>query len=107
MKTIFKFTILLLVLLAAPQHTEAQFFKKLQKHAEEKIKREAENRTERRVDKGIDKGFDKTEDAIDGKGKKKKKKSRKGKKDKNVQSTDGKYSKCLKKNWLEEKSISK
>ena len=89
MKTIFKLTILLLALLAAPQHTEAQFLKKLQKHAEEKIKREAENRTERRVDKGIDKGFDKTEDAIDGKGKKKKsRKSKKRKKGKKNQTTD-------------------
>ena len=87
MKTIFKLTILLLALLATPQHTEAQFLKKLQKHAEKKIKREAENRTERRVDKGIDKGFDKTEDAIDGKGKNKKK-VQKGTKGKKNQTTD-------------------
>jgi len=61
-----------LILFLAPQKTEAQFFKKLAKHAKEKIKREAERRSEKRVDKGIDKTFDEAEDEIDGKGKKKK-----------------------------------
>ncbi len=59
------------------QNVEAQFWKKLKKHAEEKIKREAERRAERRVDKGIDKTFDKAEEVIDGKGQKKKKSTKK------------------------------
>ncbi len=53
------------------QQAEAQFWKKIKEHAEEKIEREAEERTQKRVDKGIDKAFDEAEDTIDGKGKKK------------------------------------
>lgn len=83
MKKIIKMTFVLLLFILVPQKTEAQFFKKLAKHAKEKIKQEAERRSERRVDKGIDKSFNKTEDAIDGKNKKSKKKSNRRKGDKN------------------------
>ena len=57
------------------QNTQAQFLKKLAKHAEDKISREAERRSERRVDKKIDKSFDKVEDEIDGKNQPQKSKS--------------------------------
>ncbi len=71
MKTILKIFFLVSIFFLTPQQTEAQFFKKLKKHAEKKIEREAEKRAERRVDKKIDKEFDKAEDAIDGKKKNK------------------------------------
>ncbi len=72
MKTMFKTLLLLFIIVMVPQQAHAQFFKKLAKHAQEKIKRETERRSENRVDKGIDKTFDKAEDEIDGKNKKKK-----------------------------------
>ena len=56
---------------AIPQNAEAQFFKKLQKHVEDKIESEVERRSERRADKAIDDNLDKVEDVIDGKSKKK------------------------------------
>ncbi len=87
MKTIIKIIAILFIFLMTPQHAEAQFLKKLQKHAEEKIKREAERRSERRVDKGIDKTFDKAEDGIDGKNKKKKSKKNKKSKNKETDAT--------------------
>ena len=65
--TLFLFLILGSFLFLIPQQVEAQFFKKLQKHAEEKIEREAQKRAERKVDKTIDQGFDEIEDTIDGK----------------------------------------
>ncbi len=89
------------------QQTEAQFFKKLAKHAEEKIKREAERRSERRVDKGIDKVYDEAEDEIDGKNKKSKKnksskqsKSKQLSKNEDSETTSGKTSKAKKHNLV-------
>ncbi len=79
MKTIIRLTLFMVMVLFIPKPAEAQFLKKLAKHAEDKIKREAERRSERRVDKKIDKEFDDAEDVIDGK-KSKKKKDKKGKK---------------------------
>ena len=76
MKTLLTITLVTLAFLFTPQQAEAQFLKKLQKHAEKKIEQEAERRAERRVDKGIDKVYDEAEDKIDGKGKKKKKKKK-------------------------------
>ena len=67
LKTFIKILFVIGFFLLSPQRTEAQFFKKLAKHAKEKINREAERRSERRVDKAIDKKFDKTEDKLDGK----------------------------------------
>ncbi len=55
-----------LIFLLTTTTTQAQFFKKLQKKAEDKITREAEKRAERRVNKKIDKTFDKAETGIDG-----------------------------------------
>ena len=75
---ILKLLIIGLFLFGFSQNTEAQLWKRLKKHAEEKVKREAERRAERRIDKGIDKVYDKTENEIDGKNKKSEKK--KGKK---------------------------
>ena len=80
MKTVFKITLVVFAFLLAPQQAEAQFLKKLQKHAEKKIEQEAERRAERRVDKGIDKVYDEVEDGIDGKKKKKKKKKKRKRK---------------------------
>ncbi len=76
-KNLIRFLLVLFAFGFSTQNVEAQFWKKIKKHAEEKIKREAERRTERRVDKGIDKTFDKAEDVIDGKGQKKKKSTKK------------------------------
>lgn len=67
-----KKTAIILFILSFSLNANAQFLKKLQKHAERKIEREAERRSERRVDKQIDKQFDDAEDMIDGKDKKKK-----------------------------------
>ena len=72
---IFKIIAITLFFISLPQKTEAQFFKKLVKHAKEKINREAENRSERRLDKSIDKKFDKAEEGLDGKNKKTKNKN--------------------------------
>ena len=72
-----KYTFIGFLLLGFSQQANAQFWKKLAKHAEEKVKREAENRAERRVDKGIDKVYDEAEDEIDGKNKKNKKTKKK------------------------------
>jgi len=80
MKTILRIFLLMSIFFLAPQPIEAQFLKKLKKHAEKKIEREAEKRAEKRVDKKIDKEFDKAEDAIDGKNKNKGEKSNKKKK---------------------------
>jgi outer membrane protein OmpA-like peptidoglycan-associated protein len=67
---LFKLLLIFSVFFFIPQNTEAQFFKKLAKHAKEKINKEAEKRSERRLDKSIDKKFDKAEEGLDGKGKK-------------------------------------
>lgn len=67
---LFRLALVFSVFFFVPQKTEAQFFKKLVKHAKEKINREAENRSERRLDKSIDKKFDKAEEGLDGKSKK-------------------------------------
>jgi outer membrane protein OmpA-like peptidoglycan-associated protein len=70
MKTVFKLLFFAMFFMGTPQASQAQFLKKLVKHAQDKINSEAERRANRRVDKGIDKTLDKTEDAIDGKTKK-------------------------------------
>jgi len=71
---VLKLILLSLFFLTYTQNAEAQFLKKLVKHAKEKAQREAEDRTEQRVDKGIDKVYDEAEDEIDGKNTKSKKK---------------------------------
>lgn len=71
MSKILKIIVITLFFISLPQKTEAQFFKKLVKHAKEKINKEAENRSERRLDKSIDKKFDKAEEGLDGKKNKK------------------------------------
>lgn len=64
---IFKIAMIIGLLFFIPQHTEAQFLKKLKEKAEKKIEQEADKRAERRVNKKIDKEFDKAEDVLDGK----------------------------------------
>jgi outer membrane protein OmpA-like peptidoglycan-associated protein len=76
MKTL-KYLFIILISIGFSQNTQAQFWKKLAKHAAEKVENEAERRVERRVDRGIDKAYDEAEDQIDGKNKKKKKKKSK------------------------------
>ena len=58
------------ILIAVPQDSNAQIFKKLKEKAKKKIEREAEKRAESRMNKKIDKTFDDAEDTIDGKKKK-------------------------------------
>lgn len=67
LKTLFAVLFMTSVFIFTPHQAEAQFLKKLQKHAEEKIKKEAEKRAENRIDKKIDKSFDSAEDILDGK----------------------------------------
>ncbi len=74
---VLKIMMVVIVMLLAPQKSEAQFLKRLAKKAQDKIEREADRRAERRVNKGIDKGYDEIEETIDGKNKKKKKKKKK------------------------------
>jgi len=74
---IFKIFIVSAFLLGITQNTEAQIWKRIAKHAEDKVKSEAERRADKRIDKGIDKTYDGAEDAIDGKGKTKDKKAAK------------------------------
>jgi outer membrane protein OmpA-like peptidoglycan-associated protein len=76
----YKFILYFLFITAIPVQTHGQLWKKLAKHAKEKINNEAERRSEKRIDKGIDKTFDEAEDKIDGKEEKKSKKRKKGKK---------------------------
>ncbi len=78
MKT-FRIIITGLLFIVASQQAEAQFLKRLAKHAQEKIEREAERRAERRVDRGIDKTYDEMEEEIDGKNKKAKNKQKEAK----------------------------
>ena len=101
-----KYLLFGVLLVAFIQHSEAQFLKKLMKHAEDKVKSEAKRRSQRRVDKGIDKVYDKAEDEIDGKHKKSKEK-KSAKKTKSQQSSDsdpettsGKSSKAKKHNLV-------
>ncbi|RED46816.1 OmpA family protein [Winogradskyella eximia] len=68
-KHLFKFLLVLSMLIAIPQYSNGQILKRLKKKAEDKIEREAEKRAENRINKKIDKEFDKAEDAIDGKDK--------------------------------------
>ena len=63
------------ILIAVPQDSNAQIFKKLKEKAKKKIEREAEKRAESRMNKKIDKTFDDAEDTIDGKKKKSEKES--------------------------------
>jgi len=70
-KHLFKFLLVLSMLIAIPQYSNGQILKRLKKKAEDKIEREAEKRAENRINKKIDKEFDKAEDAIDGKDTKK------------------------------------
>ncbi|WP_457611406.1 OmpA family protein [Lutibacter sp.] len=95
LKTFIKILFVIGFFLLSPQRTEAQFFKKLAKHAKEKINREAERRSERRVDKAIDKKFDKAEDKLDGeKTNKKEENSNKNEKEiSNSESTNSNQSK--------------
>jgi outer membrane protein OmpA-like peptidoglycan-associated protein len=66
-KTIFKVFFVIGLFFLMPQNTEAQFLKKLSKHAQEKFNKEAQERSEKKIDENIDKGFDKAEDTLDGK----------------------------------------
>jgi outer membrane protein OmpA-like peptidoglycan-associated protein len=72
MKTI-KILAIILFTISFSQGANAQFWKKLAKHAAKKVEKEGERRVERRVDRSIDKAYDETEDEIDGKNKKTKK----------------------------------
>ncbi len=63
---LFKLFILSIFLLGISSNSNAQLWKRLKKHAEEKVKREAVRRSERRIDKGIDKTFDEAEGSVDG-----------------------------------------
>ncbi len=56
---------LVLVVLLLAQNVEAQFLKKLAKHAEDKVEHEANRRAERKVDEKIDEGFDKAEEKLE------------------------------------------
>lgn len=50
------------------QTTEAQFFEKLKKKTEEKIKSEGEKRVDKKIDEGVKKGYDEVEKGIENPG---------------------------------------
>ncbi len=85
-KTIF--ISLLMMLFFGIFNSEAQFLKKLQKHAEEHVEREAERRAQRKIDEGIDKVFDEGEKELSNKGEKKEKKKKKSSRSKSKKSSD-------------------
>jgi outer membrane protein OmpA-like peptidoglycan-associated protein len=50
------------------QTTQAQFFDKLKKKTEEKIKKEGEKRVDDKINKGVEKGYDEVEKQVEGSG---------------------------------------
>ena len=53
------------VFLAIPQNSNAQFWKKLQKHVEKKVEKEAEKRTNKKADEAVDEAFDTVEEGAE------------------------------------------
>ena len=66
------FVFFLMLAFGLSQSTQAQFFDKLKKEAEEKVKKEGEKRAKEKVDKGVEKGYDAVEKEILGGGNKNK-----------------------------------
>ena len=65
MKKLF-FILFLLIAFSSTQTINAQFFEKLKKKTEEKIKKEGEKRTEDKMNKGVVKGYDEVEKQLTG-----------------------------------------
>ena len=62
------FVLALVFAILFTQTTQAQFFEKLKKKTEEKIKSEGEKRVNDKVDEGVEKGYDKVEEGIENAG---------------------------------------
>ncbi len=62
------FVFFLMLTIGFTQTTQAQFFDKLKKKTEEKIKKEGEKRVEDKVNKGVEKGYDEVEKQVEGRG---------------------------------------
>ncbi|MBE0539079.1 MAG: OmpA family protein [Ignavibacterium sp.] len=58
----------LILAIGFTQTTQAQFFDKLKKKTEEKIKKEGEKRVEDKINKGVEKGYDEVEKQAEGTG---------------------------------------
>ncbi len=56
--------LVLIFSLGVSQITQAQFFEKLKKKTEQKIKSEGEKRVEKKIDEGVNKGYDGIEEGI-------------------------------------------
>ncbi len=67
MKKLF-FVFFLMLAIGFTQITQAQFFDKLKKKTEEKIKKEGEKRVEQKINKGVEKGYDEVENQVEGTG---------------------------------------
>jgi TolA-binding protein len=59
------FVLALVFAILFTQTTQAQFFEKLKKKTEEKIKSEGEKRVNEKVDEGVEKGYDEVEKGIE------------------------------------------
>lgn len=88
------FVFFLIVAIGFTQTTQAQFFDKLKKKTEEKIKKEGEKRVEDKVNKGVEKGYDEIEKQAEGSGEDQNQNEDKDKKDK--QNNDGQKNDNLK-----------
>ncbi|MGE5679262.1 MAG: OmpA family protein [Bacillota bacterium] len=66
MKT-FWFVLFLVITIGFTQTSQAQFFDKLKKKTEEKIKKEGEKRAEGQMNKGVEKAYDEAEKTLQGK----------------------------------------
>lgn len=62
------FVFFLILTIGFTQTTQAQFFEKLKKKTEEKIKKEGEKRVEDKINKGVEKGYDEVEKQAEGTG---------------------------------------
>ncbi len=87
------FVFFLILTFGFTQTTQAQFFDKLKKKTEEKIKKEGEKRVEDKVNKGVDKAYDEVEKQVESSGDEQKQSNDKTKNDqqnqnKDVQKTD-------------------
>jgi len=62
------FVFFLIITIGFTQTIQAQFFDKLKKKTEQKIKKEGEKRVEDKVNKGVDKAYDEAEKQVEGSG---------------------------------------
>lgn len=62
------FVFFLIITIGFTQTTQAQFFEKLKKKTEQKVKSEGEKRVDKKIDEGVEKGYDEVEKGIENAG---------------------------------------